>query len=442
MGADASIYSLIKPAVQQQGPLDQYTQGLQLKHLMGQGDLQAMQLQQAQRAAQDDMQLRDLFARNPNATPEQVMPINPQRGMQMRKDAVDIEGKRATIDKDKAAAGKSLYEINKDKLERGAALLANAKDQQSYDMVMTLGAQSGIFAPEFMQNAPRQFDPNWVSSMQNAGITRAQQLEQEHKAKVLAETGRHNLSTEANAAGQLKVAQGQLGVAQGNLGLSRQRLEMEKNAPKGQYDADRAVLVDTRTGVATPVTMGGAPLGPKEKLTDTQKKELASIDSQQSVIRGALAAVEKTPDAFGTVRGLATMAGAIPESMAGKLDSPEQREARSYVFNVASKVINERAGAAQSAQELARLRSFLPAETDNADQVRDKLVAFQSYLDNSRAGYDRAQTGAKPVVNPAPAPKTFNSMPDPKQYDGKSIRSDDGVVYKSNGKSWVRQMGG
>ena len=177
---------------------------------------------------------------------------------------------------------------------------------------------------------------------------------------------------------------------------AREANTISREANATTYDPERGLLINRATAEARPAMQGGQPVGPKERLTDSQKKELASIDSQQNIIKGALAEVDKTPNAFGTARGLATMAGAIPESMAGKMDSPAQREARSYVFNVVSKVINERAGAAQSAQELARLRSFLPAETDNASQVKDKLSAFNMYLENSRAGYDRPQNPGAP----------------------------------------------
>lgn len=431
MGADASIYNLIKPVVQQQGPLDQYTQGLQLKHLMGQGDMQAMQLQQAQRATQDDMQLRDLFARNPNATPEQVMPINPQRGMQMRKDAVDIEGKRATIDKDKAAAGKSQYEVQKDKLERGAALLANAKDQQSYDMVMTLGAQSGIFAPEFMQKAPRQFDPNWVSSMQSAGITRAQQITQEQEAQKIKETGRHNLSTEANAAGQLRVAQG-------NLGLSRERLTMDKNAPKGQYDADRGLLVDPRTGTATPVMQGGAPIGPKDK---DAPEALLKASGYASRMLAAEKVMGQHPESGkpGVIEASAQRlpgVGNVAANMAR--DAPRQQYNQAQEDWVRAKLRQE-SGAVIADEEMAReIRTYFPQIGDSPEVVAQKTAARKTASD----AMIKAAGRAAPKGESAAPGKTFNSMPDPKQYDGKSIKSDDGVVYKSNGKSWVRQMGG
>lgn len=231
------------------------------------------------------------------------------------------------------------------------------------------------------------------------------------------------MATDARGREANRIAAGNLGVAQGNLSLSRERFNFEQNNPPGQYDPERGVVVNTRTAQARPAMMGDSPLGPREKLTDTQKKELASIDSQQNIVRGALKAVEDTPSAFGMTRGLATMSGPISESVAGRFDSQKESEARSYVFNVVSKVINERAGAAQSAQELARLRSFLPAETDNATQVKNKLNAFNDYLENSRAGYDRPQTsGQRPQQPGAPkVPKIasdaeYNALPSGATY--------------------------
>jgi hypothetical protein len=55
-----------------------------------------------------------------------------------------------------------------------------------------------------------------------------------------------------------------------------------------------------------------------------------------------------------------------------------------------SRVINERAGAAQSAQEMQRLRSFLPADTDNDIQITNKLKGFQSYLADLEKGTIKA----------------------------------------------------
>lgn len=146
--------------------------------------------------------------------------------------------------------------------------------------------------------------------------------------------------------------------AQQQLGMERERLELSKEEA-------------TRKRAEVP--------------SDT-RKELTSIDQQRSVIDGALKAVKATPNAFSFARG--AIAGVLPygESLAGRTETPEQTQARAYVFNNVSRVINERAGAAQSAQEMQRLRSFLPADTDNAEQITNKLKGFQTYLQDLEKG--------------------------------------------------------
>lgn len=192
-----------------------------------------------------------------------------------------------------------------------------------------------------------------------------------------------------------KIAQGNLAVAQGNLAVSRDRLNFDKEAPKGVLDPERGLLVDPRTGEARPVTMGGKPVGAKQG--SEVKKELLSINQQRSAIDGAIDAVRKTPSAFSLGRGLAGTTQ-IGESLAGRTESRDETVARGYVFNNVSRIINERAGAAQSAQELARLNSFLPAPTDNAEQIVNKLEGFKQYL----ADMERGTVGGQ--ASPAQAP--------------------------------------
>jgi hypothetical protein len=143
-----------------------------------------------------------------------------------------------------------------------------------------------------------------------------------------------------------------------------------------------------------------AVAGPK--LDSATHKELTSINQQRATIDGALAAVKQTPSAFSFARGTATRAGSSSESIAGRFDSPKESEARSYVFNIVSKVINERAGAAQSAQELQRLRSFLPAEQDNAEQITNKLNGFKTYLADLEKGTTPNRQGGGALPPPPP----------------------------------------
>jgi hypothetical protein len=148
--------------------------------------------------------------------------------------------------------------------------------------------------------------------------------------------------------------------------------------------ANGPMLIDTRTGQGKPIMgPGNQPLAPK--LTAEQNKDITSINQQSSTIEGALKAVKESPGAFTFGRG---MAQGMPagESIAGRFDTPENAQARAYVFNNVSAVIKERAGTAQSAQELQRINSFMPAVTDNAKQIENKLSGFKLYLKDLEAG--------------------------------------------------------
>jgi hypothetical protein len=157
--------------------------------------------------------------------------------------------------------------------------------------------------------------------------------------------------------------------------------------------------------------LDGKPLSPK--LSADQSKEITSINQQKSVINSALDLVQQNPKAFSFARGAAV---ALPfgETLAGRTETAPETEARSAVFNIVSKVINERAGAAQSAQELKRLNAFLPSEFDNAKKIQDKLTGFNKYLEEQEKGV-RAPTSkvftpasSNVFASEADAQKAFN----------------------------------
>jgi hypothetical protein len=191
-----------------------------------------------------------------------------------------------------------------------------------------------------------------------------------------------------------------------------QRLPKSQMPMAGQVveTANGPMLVNTRTGQASPVMgAGGQPIAPK--LTPEQSKDITSINQQYSTIDGALKAVKETPNAFSFSRGSAQNLPA-GESLAGRLDKPAEAQARAYVFNNVSAVIKERAGTAQSPAELQRINSFMPAVTDNAQQIENKLSGFKTYLKDLEKG-----TRANPNMSMQPeAPKAPQIDPKLLQY--------------------------
>jgi hypothetical protein len=186
-----------------------------------------------------------------------------------------------------------------------------------------------------------------------------------------------------------------------------QRIPKSQMPAAGQVveTANGPMIVNTRTGDAQPIMAGGQPLAPK--LSTEQSKDITAVNQQRATINGAIDAVQKNKSAFSFGRGVAQN---LPygESLAGRFEKPEDTQARAYVFNNVSAVIKERAGTAQSAQELTRINSFLPATTDNADQVISKLKGFNQYIDDLEKG-TRVPTSKKPD---APKSNSFASEAD------------------------------
>ena len=377
-------------------PIEQYGKAQTLKALMTQGEVQDLQAQQLRQGIADEEAVRDAY-RTSGGDPTRLRAIL-QGGGQYKAiqalDKADLErrAKEASIAKDDADAKKKAFDTSISRLQHGAAVLGTARDQATYDIALQVMARD--FGPEAVRGMSPTFNPQEVQASIARGLTRAQQLEDQRKVEDARERNRHNMQAER---AQMISA----GAAASNAQTARDRLAFDKDQPRGviHEGPNGPVLVDSRLATSRPITdAGGKPLPPK--MDEGTKKDLRGINQQLSTVDSAIKLVEKTPSAFGFNRGAATMAGPIPESVAGRFDSTPEREARSQVFNIVSKVINERAGAAQSAQELARLRSFLPAEIDSAEQIIDKLNGYRSFLREQERG-TRMPTGGAPAAAPA-----------------------------------------
>ena len=359
------------PAPPKDERLNMLAQVMQIRDAESAHKLNTLKIDEYQRGIEDQNALRTALSA-PDADPYKVLL---QRGKV--KEAGDFQKSQNEAEKAKREAAKMDLEMGIKKAEHVASVLSLAKDPQSYAQVRQVIAQN------YGMNLPEQFDPGFIQANIAQGQTLTQRLQAEHQRLTLAETGRHNRATEGlTARGQDITVRGQ------NMTDARAREgnNIQREAARTQVieTPQGVMLVDKGTGQARHATVNGQPMPGKPSAA--VEKELVGLRQQTAIVDGALAAIDKTPTAFGLTRGMATMAGAIPESLAGRMDSDAERQARSYVFNNVSKVINERAGAAQSAQELARLRSFLPAETDNADQIKSKLSAFKTYLSDMEAG--------------------------------------------------------
>jgi len=189
---------------------------------------------------------------------------------------------------------------------------------------------------------------------------------------------------------------------QARIGQENQRLAQEATGVVYQEDANGNVIAlpsKLKKGEVPTARVAVAPGGGFQPLqgkpSEAVGKEHMSINQQRAIVKGAIDAVTTTPDAFSMSRGL------MPEAIGGRMASSEENQARSYLFNVVSGVIKERAGTAQSAAEADTLRRFLPVETDTAPVIKDKMLAFDKYLLAKEAGTTKKRGGASaPTLTP------------------------------------------
>lgn len=247
-------------------PFEEHGSAMRLKALMGQNELQGLQTDQARRGMARDDARRDAYRRS--AGDNKVLrsllgEIGDVEGIQaLEKFERDKLKDDAAIAKDRAAAGKSEFEVAMGKLERGAALLGSVKDQASYDAAIRIGKLTGTFRPELQ--FPPEYNPQMVTAFMNNGVTRAQQLEQEHKAKDLALRGANE-----------PFAQGPNGPVANE---PVQRFQLDK-AKKGASNV--SVKTDVKTGESL-----GAQVGPMMRdSTSIAEGAVKQVDAAQRIVK-------------------------------------------------------------------------------------------------------------------------------------------------------------
>ncbi len=187
MGLDANII-LQGQAPQLMGPLDAYGKAMSLKQMAQQGQLTDMQLQQAQRAQQDEQAMRDVFAKNvtqgPDGAPSlnrqgvlaDLYKVNPTKALDVQQTWTKADQEQRKADReDKKAQMEYLIKTN----ETVGSLLNGVNDQATYDQARQIAVQNGIPNADKM---PSTYDPNLVKRLQMMALSTKDHLEQQWKA--------------------------------------------------------------------------------------------------------------------------------------------------------------------------------------------------------------------------------------------------------------------
>ncbi|MEX3972261.1 hypothetical protein [Paraburkholderia caribensis] len=397
MALDPNIALGVQPA-QIQNPLTTFASVAALQNAQAQNQLTNLAIQQQQRAAGQTDAINEAY-----------------------KGAIDADG---TIDPTKlyssvAGAGygsavpalqKTLTEAQtaqlaqqKTKLELGlqqvgalGQVLNGVTDQNSYTAALQHAVQA--FGPQSIANLPTAYDPQLVAQKRNEALTVQQQLEEQHKQisdtlaqNTFAETQRHNSATEANAAGNLAVAQ------------KNSATEAASAAARAlEFDPKNGVVVNKLTGQSTPV-MGanGQPIGgTANNLTQDQANAVAfgarALDAQ-NLLRQLEAGGTTNTNAVNRIAGSLPVVGGALGAATNFLNSDQQQSYDQAKRNFVSAVLRKESGAAISESEFANEdKKYFPQAGDTAATIEQKARARDLAIEGLKA---QAGQGASLIPN-------------------------------------------
>lgn len=180
-----------------------------------------------------------------------------------------------------------------------------------------------------------------------------------------------------------------------NNAISRERLAIDTaQADKPQWDAERGLLINPRTGQATPAMQGGQPVGPKQKeMTDAQAKALLF----GSRARESDALIEQLRQSGVSQPGLMKrMAQSVPEWMGGgesgamgtiwnASQSADQQSVEQAQRDFVNAILRRESGAVISPQEFNNARQqYFPQPGDEPkvieQKARNRALAVQGVL--------------------------------------------------------------
>lgn len=328
--------------------------------------------------------------------------------------------------RDKTAdADKKQSEIIDARLRQSASLLSNVRTPEQYlawhegnhsDPVLgPLLASRGITADQARKNIMEELQKpgGFEQLIQKSALGLDAFYNKIQEDARIAETGRHNLSTE-------RTAQGQLGVAQGNLGVARERLKFDKEQPKGQIvQTDNGpVLVDPRTGDGRVVNgPDGQPLtGLTKPLNDSQSKALL-FGSRAREANKVLAELEKSGTSASVPGSRAPIIGGVIGALQGGNQQSLDQAKRDFM----TAVLRRESGASIAPSEFDTAdKQYFPQIGDSAQVKAQKARNRQLVIDGILTEVPEKQRGtlSSPQVQPASGAPKIGTVEDGHRFKG------------------------
>jgi hypothetical protein len=300
MPLDTSIYSMIRPQAAAPDPMEQYGKVMSLKNMMGQQDLQGLQMQQARQGIADDLVVRDAY-KNSGGDPKALRAALASGGQFKAVQAFDKN--QLETDTAQAKLAQTRQEVLAKSLSINRDLLAGVNDPQQAAQWVMAGFNDPVLSPLLQRvGSPQELiaripqDPQGFQTwkMQN-GLGIEKMLEMTAPKVDFKNTGKEMVPVQTNPlapgfsnapigmtttpgedmTNQRTISEGVLNrgmTARGqNMTDARARETMEQG--KWSSDLERGLQVNSATGETRPIVAGGVPLGQKEKpVSESQGK--------------------------------------------------------------------------------------------------------------------------------------------------------------------------
>ena len=274
MAVDPSIALSFKP-IQLANPLAQYGQIAAIQDAQTRNQLNQLQMREAEATAQERNQLRQLDPTDPNYV-NHLFRLNPQLGIQYRKEASAAEASKAATASSKASAAKSEFELAQSKAKdsiRQIAQYNTIEDAMAHIQdELTSGKITPQQAQQFQNSLPQSNAQmrDWQVQMLRRGLDAEKQLEQQYTSQDLGNRTRLIATNKYGGGNASVVAGSEINKAMSpdasaRLAFDQSKFAWEKANPGFELketEDGSIVGVNKRTLQAFPVTTGGAIASP------------------------------------------------------------------------------------------------------------------------------------------------------------------------------------
>lgn len=192
-------------------------------------------------------------------------------------------------------------------------------------------------------------------------------------------------------------------------------------------DSDRGLLIDKRTGQARPISLNGQPVGAKKGKPSVEDVKVTDASEVLGLLNMAEPLInESTGSLVGS--GVDAVAGAFGYGTEGAKAASKLKAIEGLLVSKMPRMQGP-----QSDKDVMLYKQMAGQIGDATVPASVKAEALKTIREiNSRYAGVENQPSAEQS-------NSFDSLPDPRQYNGKTARDEEsGVRFRSNGQSWVR----